>query len=424
MIFVNSVLFLIFCLTSLYFLFNEGRMIDNPFVKGKKYFATGPQIFLIFTMATGMFMLGDYSSIRLSVWIAYMFLGSIIANGKIKFNLVLVCFALYVSYMLVSLFFITASRGFGFRVIAKYIYPFFVLLFVNKATNSEFVVYSGIKYIFMVAILAELVNIGYLPFLYGSFWGAATMADHLVIAIVIALGLYYITSKRKFLYLILFFGAFPFIATIRTGIIAMVASLSVFFLFKYKWRAVPFIALVAVLGFLSILYVPNIRNKMFRKQMTADEIMENRETLTMDDIDTNGRQAMWDWSLENFYENNKVFGSGIGNLQYVFYETKHPFQPIRIVHNDYIQILCDMGLVGLFLFISISFSMIIHTFFIYNDKRNNEMIRLCAIVAGSSIVGIMATSYTDNAVNYTLATYSYPFAFYGMALGLRQKYRR
>jgi len=164
---------------------------------------------------------------------------------------------------------------------------------------------------------------------------------------------------------------------------------------------------------------------MFRnKQMTADEIIENRDDLTLKDINTNGRQAMWDWSMDNYYQKNKVFGTGVGNLQMVFYSGKHPFNPIIVVHNDYVQILCDTGLIGLILFLLTSLSLVIHSFIIYNDKRNNEMIRLCAIVAGSSLVGILITSYTDNAVNYSFATYFYPYAFFGMALSLIQKYDR
>ena len=144
----------------------------------------------------------------------------------------------------------------------------------------------------------------------------------------------------------------------------------------------------------------------------------------MDDIDTNGRQAMWIWSLESFYQKNKILGTGVGNLQMVFYSGKHPFGTIRIVHNDYIQILCDTGLIGLILYLLIGITMVVHCFRIYNNPVNNQTIKLCAIVAGSSIVGIMFTSYTDNAVNYTMATYCYPFAFYGMTLGLLQKYNR
>ena len=423
MLFLNSLLFLVFCLTGLSLLFHEGRTINNPLVKGQKYFATGPQFFLMFTIATGMFMLGNYSAVRLFIWIAYLAIGIVITKGRIKFTVVLVFYLLYILYLFFSLFFLSPDKWFGIRVIAKYMFPIFVLVFAAKVTTSEFAVSSGIKYVLAIAIFVEITFIFWLPWV-GIFWGGATLADHLVVMCAISLAMLYATSKKKYVWLILLFLAYPLISTIRTGLVGITVCFTVFFLFRYKWKALPAIAFVIAAAVLVILYVPNIRDKMFRKQMTAEEIVENSGSMTIEDIDTSGRQAMWEWSLRNFYQKNKVLGVGVGNLQKVFYSGKHPFGAIKVVHNDYVQIVSDTGLIGLILYLVIGLSMVIHSFLIYNNKQNNEMIKLCAIVAGSSIVGIMLTSYTDNAVNYTLATYCYPFAFYGMALGLLQKYGR
>lgn len=421
---MNSILFLAFCLAGLYFLFNAGRMIGNPLVKKQKYFATGPQIFLIFSVVTGFFMLGEWSATRLSIWIVYLIVGTMVTKGKIKFTPVLILYIFYILYLFLSLFILSPDKFFGIRVIAKYLFPLCVLIFAAKIANSEFVIYSGIKYVLAIAIFIQItfflwINWG------GIFWVRSTLADHLVVMSVISLALFYATSKKKYLYLTLFFCSFPVVATIRTGLMGITGCFTIFFLFKYKWRALPVVVFVVAAAVLVVLYVPAVRGKMFRdKQMTADEIIENRENLTLKDIDTNGRQAMWDWSLDNYYRKNKVFGTGVGNLQMVFYSGKHPFNPLRVVHNDYVQILCDTGLVGLILFLLTSLSLVIHSFIIYNDKRNNEMIRLCAIVAGSSLVGILITSYTDNSVNYSFATYFYPYVFFGMALSLVQKYGR
>lgn len=43
---------------------------------------------------------------------------------------------------------------------------------------------------------------------------------------------------------------------------------------------------------------------------------------------------------------------------------------------------------------------------------------ICAITAGASSAGTLLTMYTDNVINYTMATLSYPCGFYGMMLGL------
>lgn len=167
---------------------------------------------------------------------------------------------------------------------------------------------------------------------------------------------------------------------------------------------------------------------MFNKNFDGEQILEGERKIDKNDIDSNGRFEMWDWSLKNFYENNKLEGSGSGTLQAVFYKRKAEEGTVGIVHNDYVQILCDNGLIGLILYLSIFLTILLHTFSIYQNKFNSDLIRLTAITAGASAIGMAVTSFTDNTVNYSMATLSYPFGFYGIMLGLlkeqKNKYSR
>ena len=140
--------------------------------------------------------------------------------------------------------------------------------------------------------------------------------------------------------------------------------------------------------------------------------------ISTDDINSNGRFAMWEWSLNKFYRNKELIGTGTGNLQETFYALRHPFGSIRICHNDYVQILCDNGVIGICLFGGSFLFLIFHSFSVYQNKRYGTVIRICAITAGSSAAGTLLTMYTDNVINYTMATLSYPCGFYGMMLGL------
>ena len=60
---------------------------------------------------------------------------------------------------------------------------------------------------------------------------------------------------------------------------------------------------------------------------------------------------------------------------------------------------------------------ILHCAFVYNNEKNKH-IRICAITTGSALAGILATLYSDNTVNYSICTLSFPMGFYGMMLGL------
>ena len=150
----------------------------------------------------------------------------------------------------------------------------------------------------------------------------------------------------------------------------------------------------------------------------------NAGKISMDDINSNGRFAMWEWSLNKFFYGKELTGAGTGNLQETFYALRHPFAPIRICHNDYVQILCDNGLIGIVLFGGSFLALIFHCFIVFQNRRYDTAIHLCAIVAGASAAGTLLTMYTDNVINYTMATLSYPCGFYGMMLGLIAGYKR
>ena len=81
--------------------------------------------------------------------------------------------------------------------------------------------------------------------------------------------------------------------------------------------------------------------------------------------------------------------------------------------------LCDNGIIGLVLYLLIGISTICHSFLIYNRNPKN-IIKISAITAGSTMAGVLLTLYSDNVVNYSMATLSIPFGFYGMMLGLNK----
>jgi O-antigen ligase len=130
---------------------------------------------------------------------------------------------------------------------------------------------------------------------------------------------------------------------------------------------------------------------------------------------------MWAWTLAKLYDPNPLVGSGIGMSQYTFYETNHPFQPIKIIHNDYVQMLADNGQIGLGLYAlfailaSLSAYREIHT-------PKPDYLRNTAFLVITSFTAVSTTMMTDNLVLYVLATFSYPFIFVGLMIAYRRIY--
>ena len=156
--------------------------------------------------------------------------------------------------------------------------------------------------------------------------------------------------------------------------------------------------------------------------MSAEEVLERGDQLSMDDINSSARFAMWEWYMENVYKGNEIKGAGLGSISYTAKEGLTPFTG-GIPHNEYLIILCDTGLIGIILYGLMFLSLIIHSFIVYFNQRHDMIVRMAALIAGASLAGMASTLYTDNVVTYSLMTLSYPFALYGMMLCLKNRYQ-
>lgn len=198
-------------------------------------------------------------------------------------------------------------------------------------------------------------------------------------------------------------------------------ALMVFSLYKYKLKALPAIGGVMILFILAVFAIPAVKEKMFYNSAEISVEQLQSGNISMADIDSNGRFAMWEWAMDNYYYDHEIRGSGTGNLQRAFYTLDLPFGGLKVIHNDYVQILCDNGLIGIILFGAAYLMIIIHCFFVYNNTKYGPGVRMAALCAGPTLAGMMLAMYTDNVVNYSMATLSMPLGFYGMMLGMKQK---
>ena len=151
-------------------------------------------------------------------------------------------------------------------------------------------------------------------------------------------------------------------------------------------------------------------------RVTIEDFREGK--ISEDNINTNYRAYMWEKLQNKFYEPHKLIGSGTGTVQTEMYANSKNYGFLKVPHSDFVQQKCDNGLIGLILYGAVAFFIFVDAFRTYWRARSAPL-QLCAIVAGASMVGVYATLFSDNVVNYSMATLSMPFGFYGMMLGLR-----
>jgi len=417
-----------FCIIGFYFLFRSTAYVKYTYDTSLSIPVTGPQLCLLFIFLTGILRFGypnfafgmDLSAIKLLYLIVLTGVGVIFGKTRRFKSWFVLLYLVYLVWLVVSIY-LSPVKGYGVRVFLKYLFPFLIFLFAIRCKVDELVflkyldVLIKISFIYLLCYFLPVVDT--FPSLFCTY---ATFSDYLTVIVMICLALYFHTKKRKYLIFMGLFLLFPIFASIRTGISATILGMSFFFIIKYKFKSVFYIFLAALAAFLIIIHTPVLRDKMFKTKLTDEDVSNLNIDFSLDNINTNARQAMWEWALLKYYEPNKITGSGLGRLQYAFYGPENPFR-IRAVHNDFVQILCDSGLIGFVLFLSPFLLVIFHCIRIYHDDRNNDILKLSALISGSAYAAIMACSITNNTVNFSGTTYCYPFAFYGITLYLLRK---
>ncbi len=405
--------------------------LKNPLDRTQLMRLDGSELFWILTFATGLLAFaapGTLNLMALRLWVLEIFciIGLFIAKRRPVWSVASLLYLVFIVWLCIGLLY-TPSPMYGIRVIMKFLYALLIMLFASAAVrHAEVFLKAGIA-ARTVAIVSIVV--AFTPFVgrlfQGVFWYGTAEAINYISMFVFSLGLFYFTNEKKKNLLLSVLFVLPCILWVfRTSIVGTTLALMVFMFFRYRLKSVPVIIGVSLLFLVSIFYIPAVRDKMFFDDSAASISQVRSGDISMDNINTNGRSAVWAWCINKFYVGHELAGCGTGNLQETFYSLRHPFGTIKICHNDYVQILCDNGLIGLILFGASFLCAIFHCFMVYQNRKYDMAIRLCAIVAGASIAGTLLTLYTDNVINYSMATISYPCGFYGMMLGLLAKEKR
>lgn len=398
-------------------------VMTNPLNRVQKMVMDGPEMFWVLTFSTGLLALSapaglDLMAIRLMVLEVFCIVGLFICKRSPQWSPAVIFYVLYIVWLVVGLSY-TSAPGYGFRVILKYLYPLLIILFASAAVrDKEVFLKAGVGARMVALISIAVVFIPYIGRLFpGVFWYGTASAIHYISMCVLSLALFYYTlEKKKNLLLCILFMLPCILWVFRTSIMGTVLALMSFFFFKYKLKSLPVIFLVFILFVLAVFAIPSVREKMFVNSENVSIEQFQRGEISKDDINSNARFGMWEHLESRFYEGKELMGSGVGSVQNYMY-SNFVFGGLKVPHNDYVQILCDSGIIGVVLYLLVVLTVIIHSFIVYQNN-SDIAIKMCAIVAGSSLAGVALTLYSDNVVNYSMATLSYPFGFYGMMLGL------
>ena len=396
--------------------------------KTEKYLLTGRERFLLFTLVTGMFQVGvnlgvSLSAFRLMIWIGIVLFAFIFYRAP-KFSSVYLPYVAFLVWLAASIFW-SDSITYGLRVYLKYLYPFLIMLFALTFVQSPQFIYIAMRQMIVVAFILSILLGGFMThvlgiwYFYGSglFWPMSTLSDFLGIMSGVAFVLWWHTKEKKYLFLIAWFFLSAVLQSVRTGLLAIFLVMIVGSYLRYKVLALPYIVGLVFVAAASVVFIPQVHNKMFTTTTKVSSISD-LSSVSTDNIDSNARFAMWDWAMRKFYDGHEVTGSGLGSVQQYMYE-HYVFGGLKVLHNDYVQMLSDVGLTGLILYALFPIAIFLYAWRPIMRRGLNGY-KISLLLAVLSYVAVLTTMMTDNVVNYTFAAHSYPFIFTGIAIAYKR----
>lgn len=428
--YLNILYFLIISFWGFKLLKSPGGIVKGVLNTEQRWRYTGPELFWCLTFATGLLAFSldvglDLMAIRLLVLETFCVIGLSIVKDKPMWTVPLKIYIAYLIWLFIGCFY-GPSWMYGIRVMLKYSYPLLLCLFASAAVRDSEVFLKSSRLARMVALVSIIFSfVPYIGILVpGVFWYGTARAINYISIMVFSLGLFYFTSgrqKRKNLIYAIIFIIPCFLWVFRTSIMGSFVAIMAFYFIKYKLRSLPIIASVLIVGVVAVFTIPSLRQKMFKSDSQNVTIAQFQEgKITEENIETNAREAMWEHLESKFYDGHELSGSGTGSVQQYMY-THFIFGGLKVPHSDFVQMKCDNGLIALFIYAVIAILIFYHAFRTYWSAKI-PILRLSAIVAGASMAGVFVTLYSDNVVNYSMATLSMPFGFYGMMLGLKTRY--
>lgn len=376
--------------------------------------------FLLFSIATAMLFLGPFSLAKYAYSIILLIF-IVFSSLQLKFERIVYAYLLFILWCSFSLLHSTDKMQ-GVMMLIKYTLPLLYLWLGYNAINDKECFLILLKKTNVVMIIYALLIGGFafkiLPFLYnvllymsgGLFISYASLADFHTALYVIPLTLYVIYKNKIYFISAICILTSTILLTVRTGLGGIALAASFFALVIYKLKAIPYILLFTILSLATIYFVPSVREKMFIDDKKVGNLYQ-KGTFNFDNIESSGRELIWKTNLAKFYKPNPITGSGLGNsVEY----TKENFT-VKLIHSDYVQILCDTGLIGIILFalffLFTFFKIGYYTFFIKDD-----FILLSGAMALGSCAGTFFSMAFDNVVTYSQQAFIFPFIFIGIFL--------
>lgn len=396
------------------------RIWDEPYLLSQNMY------FTIFTICTAPIFLGAFSLYKYALWFLLILALIFTRVIRIRWEWMSIMYALFFAWLCVTMTYTPVPMD-GAMMLIKYSLPMLFLWLGYSSLSNEKDVIVLLKVVNIVGCIWCLVMGGFaatfIPPLYNFLMGIcstyAGFADFLTSIFIVPILLYWLTKDRKYVYCALWMVLSTVLQSVRTGMGGMLLVFAFAILLRDKWKAVPGLLLAGAVFVGTILFVPEVNKKFFGEDagtVSAVDIVQG-EAMSMDKIETSGREYTWELILETFYKGNEWIGSGLSTAKsYLLNTFLNKEFGIGLIHNDYVQLLAEAGIIGVSLlvlfYISVIFKVAAHVLF----RRSTSLVKVTGIMALSSMAGIAFCMYFDNVVSNSMQSMVMPYVYLGFFL--------
>ncbi len=396
-------------------------LVKVPWYEGWKYECNQPLSFLIYSILTAMLFLGPLSLVKYGVWIVILLLMMYRGAFRYRFNMVLGAYTLFVLWNLYTMTY-TPYPEQGWMMILKFCLPYLYFWLGYNAIQCEDDFYVFLEKTCWIccgyALIIGGVSAKFISPLYvflnftsgGLFVSYASLADFFAVLITVPITMYFATNKRKYLWMAAWMFLSTILESVRTGIGASVLGLSFFYMIYKKGKSIPYIGLMVILFITSIFAVPEVREKMFGSKANTVSV----GSASMDQVEMNGRNFMWERIMEHSYYGHEMMGSGCGASLGWLKEKASKEGGIVLIHSDWVQMLSESGNIGLGFFV---FFIIVLLWVILSETWKYKGFITITFVGAMTVASFVACFFAmgfDNVITYAQQGFVIPFIFLGL----------
>ena len=181
----------------------EWSFVTSPYNAKQKLRISSRQRFALFLLAVGVVQAGSLSATLLLVWIALLIVLLLKYGTRFSDSPLFLFYGIYLIWLVFSLI-RSPEQGFGFRMLAKYLFPFLVALMTSSIPFTDAFFAKALKVAFASAVFVNLyvvLPIGFItgPLLGPIIWWKPAIIDYNPFAIAVALVLYKLMNKKYYL---------------------------------------------------------------------------------------------------------------------------------------------------------------------------------------------------------------------------------